>query len=329
MQGDHKIEYSSIWIDKDLQSLYGQEILNANFTTHLNLHTADEAGAFSVRSVLLGTLDSVGEISFSGDVYEAYGILHLGDNIRVYLGRQTLPLGASYFFNPVDAFNILVEEGDETKGRDSISLRGALGSSWSGAAALLIGSPQWGEAVNQSLREKIGGAAYISGYIGELIELGLTGIDIPGEARRYGIWGSTALRDLVLAGELAWDDQGQAWLASLSPQWSYYGQNSSVVLLGELIYQQRRIISTLPTHWTTAALAEWSLWDRFRFRETIFYCLDDQSFRTITNCSFLTGGKIEFAITFLSSIGQEMDFYDPNVLQPGLMTIVLQMTVQW
>ncbi|MFW5695658.1 MAG: hypothetical protein ACOCYB_10850 [Alkalispirochaeta sp.] len=171
------------------------------------------------------------------EIYQAYVSVRAGDQVALRAGRQRLNWGTGWTFSVTDALHPQSPDSEVEPGFDGLSVSFHPSPNLSLEVALAVQDALATEDLND-LRQ----AAYISAYLAP-VDLSLSLVHQYATMLRPGIGLSLPAGPLLIAGEAAvetYDPRGEVLntqpLASIGAEYTWYGDLTDVVLLGEYIY---------------------------------------------------------------------------------------------
>jgi hypothetical protein len=183
-------------------------------------------GAGAATAVLLGH-----------EVYQAYLSVRSGEQFVLRVGRQRLNWGTGWTFSVTDALHPQSPNSEVEPGFDGLSVAYLPSPNLSLEAAVAAQDALASEDLND-LRQ----AGYISAYVAP-VDISLSLVHQYATMLRPGIGLSVPAGPLLIAGEAAfeaYDPRGEVLntqpLASIGAEYTWYGDLTDVLLLGELIY---------------------------------------------------------------------------------------------
>lgn len=183
-------------------------------------------GAGTATAVLLGH-----------EIYQAYVSARAGEQFVLRAGRQRLNWGTGWTFSVTDALHPQSPTSEVEPGFDGVSIAYLPSPNLSLEAAVAVQDTLATEDLND-LRQ----AAYISAYV-EPVDISLSLVHQYATMLRPGIGLSVPAGAVLIAGEAgfeAYDPRGEVLntqpLASIGAEYTWYGDLTDVLLLGELIY---------------------------------------------------------------------------------------------
>ncbi|MEM5947186.1 hypothetical protein WKV44_01390 [Spirochaetia bacterium 38H-sp] len=291
-------------VDKSFESVMGMESLSSSYGTKLVFYSGDDAGKAYMRMGVFLSLQEDYKLVYSWELYEAFVSVSAGDFLRFYAGRQVLPLGVCYSIHPVDSIHRI--SGDESVGRDGLSVRWAAGADYSGALMVLTDVVY---GLSSNIISGLGYAGYVDGFFMDSVEIGLSGIWLDSDDERFGGWFSFPLGVFVFSSEFAWDKGEDAWCYMLSSEWDWYGEWSSLVLITELFYQQDKLFTDYARYFSVISHTDWTIWDRYVLEESLVWEADSKSAIITIGLGFLPGNKTDCRVGFSLPVGKDGSFY--------------------
>ncbi|MEX2443403.1 MAG: hypothetical protein WD492_07350 [Alkalispirochaeta sp.] len=191
------------------------------------------------------------------EIYQAYVSVRGGDHVALRAGRQRLNWGTGWTFSVTDALHPQSPNSEVEPGFDGISVAYLPSPNLSLEAAIAVQDALATEQL-QDLRQ----AAYISAYVAP-VDIALSVVHQYATMLRPGIGMSVPAGPLLIAGEAAfeaYDPRGEVLntqpLASIGAEYTWYGDLTDVVILGEYIHNGLEETYQEPSAFTVAVTTD-------------------------------------------------------------------------